>query len=321
MIQGLHHVAISAKNYDELTAFYRDEFGLDTVFELTFSDGKFDMPDDWEGGSPERLMDIVTGMKDCSGRLTMFRAGNGHIEIFGFDNPVPKERSADWKLFDHTLTHLCLQVENVDDWYDRLSAKGVTFYCPVQDFGEVKLTYARDPENNIIELLQPCKEYLSIAKPRAGNDKAAGLHHAGISAINFERTKKFYTETLGMEVVFEMDFSDGRFDQVWNAKDTAGINMMLRMDNAFFEFFEFTNPTPTPRDQDWKVCDHGHTHFCLQVDDLQACYEKLLAQGVKFNCPPQDFGNVLATYAQDPDGNLIEFLQIAEGGEFLSIAG
>lgn len=319
MIQGLHHVAISAKDYDNLTTFYREEFGMDTVFELSFKDGKFVMPEGWEEPS-EKLVDMITGMKDCAGRLSMFRVGNAHVEIFDFESPIPKERSQDWTLFDHNLTHLCLQVEDVDEWYDRLGAKGVKFYCPIQDFGEVKLTYAMDPEGNIIELLQPCKEYLSIANPRSGNHQAAGLHHCGISAVNFDRTKKFYTETLGMEVVFEMDFSDGRFNEVWKTKDTAGINMMLRLDNAFFEFFEFTSPDPKPRDPEWQVSDHGHTHFCLQVDDLQALYDKLRAKGVTFNCPPLDCGNVLATYAHDPDGNLIELLQIIEGGEFLSIA-
>jgi len=321
MFKGLHHVAISAKNYDELVEFYRDEFGLDKVFELTFSDGKFDVPPEFEDmeASSERLFDIITGLKDCAGRLSMSRVGNAHIEIFGFDHPVPKERTDEWRIFDHTYTHLCLQVEDVQDWYDRLLAKGVKFNCPVQDFGEVKLTYARDPEGNTIELLQPCKEYLSIPKPRAGNNMVAGLHHAGASVINFERSKKFYTEVLGMETVFEMDFSDGRFDAVWNETNTAGMNTMLRLNNAFFEFFEFTNPQPKPRDPDWQVSDHGHTHICLQVDDLQACYENLLQQGVKFNCPPIDFGNVIGTYAHDPDGNLIELLETRENGAFLDI--
>ena len=58
MRKGLHHVAISAANYDKTKAFYQDTFGMTTVFELEFSDGKYSITEQL-GGSVEPLVDII----------------------------------------------------------------------------------------------------------------------------------------------------------------------------------------------------------------------------------------------------------------------
>lgn len=59
------------------------------------------------------------------------------------------------------------------------------------------------------------------------------------------------------------------------------------------------------------VCDHGITHFCLQVKDVRGEYARLKAAGILFHCPPQEFaGEAVVTYGRDPDGNVFELLQL-----------
>jgi catechol 2,3-dioxygenase-like lactoylglutathione lyase family enzyme len=60
------------------------------------------------------------------------------------------------------------------------------------------------------------------------------------------------------------------------------------------------------------VCDHGITHLCLDVDDLDADYKRLLGAGVTFHSPPQDLGaGVRTCYGRDPDGNVVELQQLS----------
>jgi catechol 2,3-dioxygenase-like lactoylglutathione lyase family enzyme len=51
--------------------------------------------------------------------------------------------------------HLCLRVENVNAEYERLSGEGVTFVsAPHSDEFGVVWVYMRDPDGNVVELIQ-----------------------------------------------------------------------------------------------------------------------------------------------------------------------
>ncbi len=51
--------------------------------------------------------------------------------------------------------------------------------------------------------------------------------------------------------------------------------------------------------------------MCFVVDDCQADYERLVAAGMDFHCPPMGGGTgAKLTYGRDPDGNIIELLEL-----------
>lgn len=335
-MNGLNHVAISAADYDGLKAFYENLFGLETIFELEFKDGRY-LETDFRPADKDPVVGNITGLKGCAGRQTFYTAGNAHVEIFDFQNPTPKRRDPEWRVFDHGISHLCFQVDSVQAWYDRLSANGMEFYCPPQDFGPVINTYGVDPEGNVVELIEPVPTGqepelgftgadLDIAnRPLAKNTgkgsdtRVTGLHHCGISVTNFEQSQAFYQDIFGAEPLFEMDFSDGRFDTIWRTTGSSGRALMLKFGNAFFEFFLFRNPQPKARDPEARPCDHGLPHFSIEVDDVDDWYQRLQKQGVRFTAPVQDFGDVRAAYAYDPDGNVIELFGTLESGHMLSV--
>ena len=76
------------------------------------------------------------------------------------------------------------------------------------------------------------------------------------------------------------------------------------------EFFEYSSPKPKLMDKDRPVNNHGHTHVCIDVTNIDEEYERLLRNGVEFHAPPQDFGEVKATYGRDIDGNVFEIQEI-----------
>jgi len=134
-----------------------------------------------------------------------------------------------------------------------------------------------------------------------------GLGHVGISVVNIGRSVDFYQKCLGMELVVQTTFEGARYEQVLGLKGAKGKVALLKAGEMQVELFEFSEPCPRALDPKRPVCDHGITHFCVEVTDIEGEYERLKEAGVSFHCPPVDFGGIArATYARDPDGNVFE---------------
>lgn len=140
-----------------------------------------------------------------------------------------------------------------------------------------------------------------------------GINHVAISTPDIERLSAFYTDQLGFEEVFRLNWDVGHeaLDNITGLHDSSARIIMLRCGNACVELFEYHSPPPQQGDPNRPVCDHGITHLCLQVTDIEGEYTRLLAAGMRFHCPPQPVGgDILATYGRDPDGNVVELLQV-----------
>jgi len=150
-----------------------------------------------------------------------------------------------------------------------------------------------------------------------------GIHHTAISTSNIERSLHFYKELLGFKEVFKLNWDVGTetLDNITGLKDSAAKVVMLKGGNACVELFEYSSPEPALGSETRPVCDHGITHLCLQVTGIDEEYERLKAAGMIFHCAPQDVGgDIRATYGRDPDGNVVELLEVAEDDEMSIIA-
>ncbi len=140
------------------------------------------------------------------------------------------------------------------------------------------------------------------------------FHHAAISTPDLNRSVRFYTEVIGCREAWSFNWESGsaEADAMTDLKDSAANAVMLKLGDSFLEIFEFSSPVPAPGDPERPVCDHGITHICLQVQDLHAEYERLLAAGMKFHSAPltQESGYVI--YGRDPDGNVVELIEFTE---------
>ena len=151
MIHGINHVAISTGDIERSVAFYRDLLGFEEVFRTN-----------WEVG--EKVFDNITDLEDSSARIVLLKAGNACVELFEYQTPAPKPGESRRPVCDHGITHLCLQVTAIDEEYARLKAAGMAFHCPPQQLdGDIRVTYGRDPDGNVVELLEvPADSALSV---------------------------------------------------------------------------------------------------------------------------------------------------------------
>ena len=137
-----------------------------------------------------------------------------------------------------------------------------------------------------------------------------GLHHVAIGVDDFDRAFTFYTEALGFEVVQRSDFDDEpAANQAIGLPAVKAKMAMLKAANAYVELWQYSNPEPT--DLRSRPCDYGYPHIALQVEDIQAEYDRLAAHGMTFVGEVVHFGDeASAIYGRDPCGNIIELYEI-----------
>lgn len=136
-----HHVGISVADLNRSVEFYQSNLGMDLAVK----------PFELGGDDVERVM----GLRDVKVKTCMMSKGTLRLELFEFANPVPEPKNPAYPVANHGISHFGFEIENIDELYAHMIARGVHFHAPVTEFkGGVKATYARDPDGNVFELLE-----------------------------------------------------------------------------------------------------------------------------------------------------------------------
>ncbi|MGF1568809.1 MAG: VOC family protein [Nodosilinea sp.] len=115
-----------------------------------------------------------------------------------------------------------------------------------------------------------------------------GIHHVAIICSDYARSKQFYTQVLGFEVVCET-----------YRRQRQSYKLDLRLaDGTQIELFSF--PQPPLRPSRPEAC--GLRHLALVVDDLEAAIQHLHAHHI-FTEPVRldELTGKRFTFFQDPD--------------------
>ena len=138
----------------------------------------------------------------------------------------------------------------------------------------------------------------------------ASWHHVGISVQDMSRALHFYCDLLGFEVEWDHEGRSGQaMSNAVGLADARAHMVMLQGHGGRIELFDYNNPKGRDLGP-MRQCDFGLIHFALSVKGLRELYERLVAAGVEFNCPPQDLRpGVIITYMKDPEGNTIELVE------------
>ena len=126
----------------------------------------------------------------------------------------------------------------------------------------------------------------------------ARIHHVAVIAADYERSKAFYTQTLGLRVVAETYRA---------ARQSHKLDLVLP-DGGQIELFSFPGAPPRPS---WpEAC--GLRHLCFAVTDLAAAIAELAARGVPVEPVRVDeLTGKRFTFFADPDGLPLELYEAA----------
>lgn len=136
--------------------------------------------------------------------------------------------------------------------------------------------------------------------------KVARLGHVGIAVRDIDRSVKFYTEVLGMQLteMFRYDENEiGHGVAVLSGAFVRGGNDTLHHCLSIFTLRRAVEP---PQEHHF-----GLHHIAFEMDssdDLLGLYRRFKEQGVRIvNARIGGPGNQPRFYGMDPDGNLLEF--------------
>ena len=147
-----------------------------------------------------------------------------------------------------------------------------------------------------------------------------GVHHVAVATDDLDRLSSWYIDVLGFEQVMQTSWHDRPLvDRMIGLERSAARQVMLRAGNAHIEMFEYSAPVATEANGDdlRQPYHRGYTHFCLDVVDIDAEFERLSAAGMQFHSSPptsDEMGNgrLRAIYGRDPDGNIIELQEVLD---------
>jgi len=121
--------------------------------------------------------------------------------------------------------------------------------------------------------------------------------HTMLRVGDMERSKAFYTQVLGMKVLREHDFPDGKFSLAFVGYGDEKHHTLLELTyNYGVESYEMGK---------------AFGHIAIEVDDAyQACEQVKQAGGkVIRKAGPMMHGSTVIAFIEDPDGYKIEFIQ------------
>jgi lactoylglutathione lyase len=113
---------------------------------------------------------------------------------------------------------------------------------------------------------------------------------------DLDRSIKFYTEVLGMKLLRQKEYPDGKFTL------------------AFVGYGDEKDNTVIEMTYNWGVDSYdlggGFGHIALEVDDVYEATEEIRNRGGKIlrDAGPMNAGTTIIAFVEDPDGYQIELI-------------
>ncbi len=121
--------------------------------------------------------------------------------------------------------------------------------------------------------------------------------HTMLRTGDLDRSIRFYTEVLGMQLLRRKDYPEGKFTLAFvgygNEADSAVIELTYNWGVDRYEL------------------GTAYGHIALQVEDIHAACDRVRSLGGKVTREPgpMKHGTTNLAFVEDPDGYRIEFIQ------------
>jgi lactoylglutathione lyase len=120
--------------------------------------------------------------------------------------------------------------------------------------------------------------------------------HTMLRVGNLEKSLQFYTDILGMQLLRQKDYPEGRFTLAFVGYGDEASNSVLELTHNW--------------DTDRYNPGEGYGHIAIEVDDVYAACEHIKSKGgeVVREAGPMKHGNSILAFVRDPDGYMVELL-------------
>lgn len=122
------------------------------------------------------------------------------------------------------------------------------------------------------------------------------LLHTMLRVGNLEKSIQFYTHIMGMKLLRQKDYPDGKFTLAFVGYGDEKNNSVIELTHNW----DTTNYT----------IGNGFGHLAIAVSDVYAACDKIREQGGNIirEAGPMNAGTTIIAFVKDPDGYEIELL-------------
>jgi lactoylglutathione lyase len=113
---------------------------------------------------------------------------------------------------------------------------------------------------------------------------------------DLDRSIRFYTEVLGMQLLRRKDYPEGKFTLAFIGYGDEADNTVIELTYNW--------------DTDHYDLGNGYGHIALEVDDVYAATDEIRERGGKIirDAGPMNAGTTIISFVEDPDGYPIELI-------------
>jgi glyoxylase I family protein len=142
----VNHINVVVADMERSLAFYVGLLRMRITFEV-------DLTGEW--------IDTVAGLSGVSARCVFCQptGGGTRFELLEYRLPEGKSLPENSLANTHGLRHVALEVDDIDTWYERLVAAGVTAISPpvtvpfsIVEGLRKRLCYLNDPDGTVVEI-------------------------------------------------------------------------------------------------------------------------------------------------------------------------
>lgn len=173
--------------------------------------------------------------------------------------------------------------------------------------------------DNALELKKLGKEEFLERKQRECRNKMSsaginwGLGHVGVTVANFERAVQWYDRVFGLKLMNYLEITGDDLKPVERLYHVEGIKrvrlgFMCSRSGNILEVFEFDPPVVTEERETWNR--PGYSHIAFHVSNVPGWVNRLRREGVEFMNEPISAGGADWAFFRDPDGNLVELIDL-----------
>ena len=122
------------------------------------------------------------------------------------------------------------------------------------------------------------------------------LLHTMIRVGNLQDSIQFYTEVLGMKLLRQKDYPEGKFTLAFvgygDESDNSVIELTYNWDTEHYDL------------------GSGFGHLAIEVDDVYKATDTIRQRGGKIlrDAGPMNAGSTIIAFVEDPDGYQIELI-------------
>jgi catechol 2,3-dioxygenase-like lactoylglutathione lyase family enzyme len=146
------------------------------------------------------------------------------------------------------------------------------------------------------------------------------IHHVGLSVADLERSVAFYRDILGFRKTLDMPLKGSNLEKLLKLRPgTKARSVIMQAGRAItgeVELIAFDPPSERPTGPK-RAGDPGVFMLSFEVkgEELTAVYERLKQAGIRcfvdpLELPLPGYGSIKAISFEDPDGIIIELIQL-----------